>query len=61
MTWLGAANPEPCAAWCSGVVSSEAPKEDHSPATALDHTLNESDDWTLVEDEDADEAVPSKA
>ncbi|CAL8468472.1 g8012 [Coccomyxa elongata] len=45
----------------ASIVPSEEPKEDHSPATALDHTLNESDDWTLVEDEDSDEAIPSKA
>jgi hypothetical protein len=45
----------------AGHMTSEADAEDHSPAAALDHTLNGSDDWTLVEDEEAQEALPSTA
>lgn len=52
-----------CAVCCSaGFVEGEAsPAEDHSPAAALDHTLKASDDWTLVDDEEAAEALLSQA
>ena len=45
----------------AGYMTSEAHAEDDSPAAALDHTLNGSDDWTLVEDEEAAEALPFEA